>query len=109
MIAEFDWWLLFVGLVIGAGLTWLVVAESRRRDIDLDDAERASEAAWIAERLKASRPRVVVALVDQVLAEHRGYLAGPPPDPEHAPPRTSGAVEERRDVSEDSAEDGLVR
>ncbi|MEK6721481.1 MAG: hypothetical protein AABZ33_12540 [Chloroflexota bacterium] len=108
MIAEFDWWLLFVGLVVGAGLTWLVVAESRRRDIDLDEAERASEAAWIAERLTAPRRRVDVALVEQVLAEHRGYLAGPPPDPAPMPPRSSGTVEERRDVSEDATEDGIV-
>lgn len=97
MIAEFDWWLLIVGLVLGAGLTWLVVAESRRRDEDLDTAERASEAAWIAARLKPRHPRIDASLVADALDEHRDYLAGPPPDPAPAP------------TSEPSDEDGLAR
>ena len=33
--AEFNWWLLIVGLVIGAGLVWLVLADSRRREVDI--------------------------------------------------------------------------
>ena len=40
MNAEFNWWLLIVGLVIGAGLVWLVVADSRRREADLSERER---------------------------------------------------------------------
>lgn len=80
-MAEFDWWLLIVGLVVGAVLAWLVVSDSRRRDEDLDDAERASETVWITARLKPAHPRIDAALVDAVLAEHRDYLAGPPPDP----------------------------
>ena len=34
--AEFNWWLLIVGLVVGAGLVWLVVLDSRRREADVD-------------------------------------------------------------------------
>ena len=48
MNAEFNWWLLIVGLVIGAALTWLVMADLTRRDVDVDAAEQASEARWIA-------------------------------------------------------------
>jgi hypothetical protein len=32
---EFNWWLLILGLVIGAGLVWLVLADTRRRASDL--------------------------------------------------------------------------
>jgi len=105
MIAEFDWWLLFVGLVLGAGLTWLVVSESGRQDSDLDERERASETAWIAARLKRSYPRLTPAQVDSILAEHRDYLAGPPPDPV-APPEVPASAADN--VSERAEEDGVV-
>ena len=48
MNVQFDWWLLIVGFVIGAGLTGLVLAELRRREDDLTAREREIEAAWIA-------------------------------------------------------------
>ena len=48
MNAEFNWWLLIVGLVVGAGLVWLVVLDSRRRDADIDEAEMAREALWLS-------------------------------------------------------------
>ena len=121
-MAEFDWWLLIVGLVLGAGLTWLVVSEARRRDIDVDERERASEVAWIAARLKPGHPTIDAALVDDVLAEHRGYLAAPPPDPERPHRRALGLVDEpgepepsdsepqesKTAASEPAAEDGLA-
>ena len=46
--AEFNWWLLIVGLVVGAGLVWLVVLDSRRRESDIDAAETAREALWLS-------------------------------------------------------------
>ena len=46
--AEFNWWLLIVGLVVGAGLVWFVVLDSRRREVDIDDGERPREAAWLS-------------------------------------------------------------
>ena len=112
MIAEFDWWLLIVGLVLGAGLTWLVVSESRREDGDLDERERASEIAWIVARLKRAYPRLTVAQVESVLAEHRAYLAAPPPDPdpasEPAAGRPSGGAPAPASDSERAEEDGIV-
>jgi len=117
MIAEFDWWLLIVGLVLGAGLTWLVVSESRREDGDLDERERASEIAWIVARLKRAYPRLTVAQVESVLAEHRAYLAAPPPDPDPAsepapdpsPGEPSeGAAEAPASDSERAEEDRIV-
>lgn len=80
MTAEFDWWLLIVGLVIGAGLVWLILAELPRRDVELDQAEIAVEAAWIAATLQAEERELSPGAVAAVLREHRAYLKLPPPD-----------------------------
>jgi hypothetical protein len=78
--AEFNWWLLIVGLVIGAGLVWLVVADSRRREVDVGDAERASEARWIAEAMTDAGRGVDDEDVLDILRLHAAYLAASPPD-----------------------------
>jgi hypothetical protein len=80
MNAEFNWWLLIVGLVIGASLTWLVMAETTRREIDVADAERRSEARWIATILERVGQAVPADRVDEILRLHREYLSAPPPD-----------------------------
>lgn len=80
MNAEFNWWLLIVGLVIGAGLVWLILADSSRREADVSERERASEARWIAEALHDDgRPLSADDVLD-VLDLHRSYLGAPPPD-----------------------------
>lgn len=78
MIAPFDWWLLIVGLAAGAGLAWLVLADLRRREDDLDERERADEAGWIAATLEAQGRRASIETVEDVLALHRWYLREPP-------------------------------
>jgi hypothetical protein len=80
MNAEFNWWLLIVGLVVGAALTWLVMADLTRRDADVDAAEQASEARWIATILTDSGQPIGPDRVEEVLRLHRDYLAAPPPD-----------------------------
>jgi len=80
MNAEFNWWLLIVGLVIGAALTWLVMADLTRRDADVDAAEQAGEARWIATILTDSGHPIAPDRVEEVLRLHRDYLAAPPPD-----------------------------
>ena len=79
-MAEFQWWLLLVGLVAGGGLVAIVAMDSRRRDEDLADAERHAEATWIAERLSAQDPSLDPETVEAVLRVHREYLALPAPD-----------------------------
>lgn len=79
MIAAFDWWLLIVGIVGGAGLVWLVTGDLRRNEEDLADDERAIEAAWISDSIGSGR-RLDEATVDEVLRLHRVYLASTPPD-----------------------------
>jgi hypothetical protein len=78
MSAEFNWWLLIVGLVAGGALTWLVLADSTRREREIGDEELAAEATWIARTI--GRPSLNPDLAEEVLKAHRRYLGFPPPD-----------------------------
>jgi hypothetical protein len=78
--AEFNWWMLMVGLVVGAGLVWFVVADQRRREVDIDAEERAREALWLSASLADEGQDVSPELVERLLALHRAYLEAPPPD-----------------------------
>ena len=82
MNAEFNWWLLIVGLVIGAGLVYLVLADSSRREADVLADELPREATWIAASMTAEGRAIDPPTAERVLELHRAYLAGPPPDPE---------------------------
>ena len=85
--AEFNWWLLIVGLVVGAGLAWFVLMDTRRRDVDVDEHERPREALWLARMLADEGHPVSPEAADRLLVLHRSYLDAPPPDdPEPAPP-----------------------
>lgn len=79
-MAEFDWWLLVLGLVVGGGLVYLVLAESARRETDLEARELEAEASFISERLADVGLDVSQPTVADVLREHRAYLHLPPPD-----------------------------
>jgi hypothetical protein len=78
--AEFNVWLLIVGLVVGAGLVWLVVMDSRRRDVEIDAVELPREAAWLSSVLREDGFEVSPAAVERLLLLHRSYLEAPPPD-----------------------------
>ena len=78
MSAEFNWWLLIVGVVAGAALTWLVVADSSRREREVGERELPAEASWIARSL--GQPPVDADTAERVLRAHRRYLGFPPPD-----------------------------
>ncbi len=80
MNAEFNWWLLIVGLVVGAGLVWFVVLDSRRREVDIDDVERPREASWLSAVLADEGYDVPAEAADRLLVLHRRYLGAPPPD-----------------------------
>ena len=80
-MAEFQWWLLLVGLVAGGGLVFVVSMDARRREEDLAELERRAEATWIAERLARREPGAPDApAVEAVLRAHLEYLSLPPPD-----------------------------
>jgi hypothetical protein len=90
--AEFNWWLLIVGLVIGAGLVWLVLADSRRGEADVPDDEREGEARWIADGMASAGRLIDDEDVLEVLRLHAEYLAAGPPDAE---PGTDEPLESR--------------
>ena len=80
MNAEFNWWLLIVGLVVGAGLVWLVLADSRRRESEIDEQELAGEAIWLAAAMTEDGSPVSADTAERLLRLHRTYLGGLPPD-----------------------------
>ena len=79
MNVQFDWWLILVGFVLGAGLAWLVLAELHRREDDLAAREREVEAEWIAGDMNAHGFPADAEAVAEVLRLHRTYLASIPP------------------------------
>ena len=79
MISEFNWWLLLLGLAVGGGLTWLVMAETRRREQDLEEEDLVDEAVWLEERLAEEGREVAPDTIERVVQLHREYLAVVPP------------------------------
>jgi len=78
--AEFNVWLLIVGLVVGAGLVWLVVMDSRRRESEVDAIELPREAAWLSAVMREDGDEVSPETAERLLLLHRAYLDAPPPD-----------------------------
>jgi hypothetical protein len=97
--AEFNVWLLIVGLVVGAGLVWLVVMDSRRRESEIDAVELPREAAWLSAVMREDGDEVSPEVAERLLLLHRAYLDAPPPD---APP-----VEADGEYLEDVPGDGF--
>ena len=91
MNAEFNVWLLIVGLVVGAGLAWVVLMNDRRQEADVDAAELPREAAWLSAVLEEDGYHVSPEAAEQMLLLHRAYLGAPPPDP--VPDAMPGAPE----------------
>ena len=91
MNAEFNVWLLIVGLVVGAGLVWLVMMDGRRREADIDAVELPREAAWLSAVLAEDGYDVSPEAAEQALRLHRAYLGAPPPDP--VPPNVDAEAE----------------
>ena len=98
MSAEFNWWLLIVGVVAGAALTWLVVADSSRRDREVGERELPAEASWIARSL--GQPPVDADTAERVLRAHRRYLGFPPPDVLVAPEDLAAIQQDRPTTSD---------
>jgi hypothetical protein len=84
--AEFNWWLLLVGIVVGAGLSWLVLADlgGPRGEPPPDETEVQLEADWIAARLDERGRPLDSALLTEVLDLDRLYRT---PDVRLAPTR----------------------
>ncbi len=97
MNAEFNVWLLIVGLVLGGGLVWLVVMDSRRRESEIDAVELPREAAWLSVALRDDGFEVGPEAAERLLLLHGTYLAAPPPDGAIDAPETERASSEPAD------------
>ena len=73
---EFQWWLLLVGLVIGALLVFLVMVDFARSADEQADAEVAREAGWIASVLEPTDGHLDPSLIGEILRLNREWLAG---------------------------------
>ena len=89
-----------VGLVVGAGLVWFVVADQRRREVDIEASERAQEARWLSASLEDEGHHVTPETAERLLALHRAYLEAPPPDEPPPPDRRASELpdDDRRRV-----------
>jgi hypothetical protein len=95
---EFQWWLLLVGLVIGALLVFLVMVDFSRSADEQAEAEMSRASRWIARNLEPTDGAVDPGLIQEILRLNREWLAGaavdeaspPPPEPASAdePPAT---------------------
>jgi len=100
--AEFNWWLLIVGLVVGAGIAWFVLMDSRRREDDIDEQERPREALWLSRVLTDEGHPVSPDVTERLLVLHEAYLEAPPPDdPEPADAADVAAPAEPSELSDD--------
>lgn len=105
--AEFNWWLLIVGFVVGGGLVWFVLADSRRREVDIDADERSHEAEWLASQLELEGFDISADAAGRMLELHRQYLgstapADPGPDDD---PGTDEWTDERRPTDRPTSHD----
>jgi hypothetical protein len=96
---EFQWWLLLVGLVIGALLVFLVMVDFSRSADEQADAEVSRESGWIARTLEPTDGTVDPDLIQEILRLNREWLAGsahaeaspPPAEPAPAEPAPAEA------------------
>jgi hypothetical protein len=102
-MAEYVWWFLIVGLVLGGGLVAFFMADFTRRDADIDAVEREAEATLLVAQLAAGGRTVDRATVSAILGADHDYRRLPPPD------RFQQADDERTDEADDDGLAGLAR
>jgi hypothetical protein len=91
---EFQWWLLLVGLVIGALLVFLVMVDFSRSADEQAEGEIAREAAWVAGLLRPTDGDVDPVLIGEILRLNREWLAGSPASDDPTPSAVAPPVDE---------------
>jgi len=93
-MAEFNLWLLVLGIAAGAAVTWVVIGTIARNDDEVAAEEQAAESEWIARTIEEHGGRAPTELVAQILGLHRRYLQGGAviPVPEREPEAEADAA-----------------
>jgi hypothetical protein len=79
-MADYVWWFLIVGVVVGGVLVAAISMDNSRREEDIAGEEREAEATFLAAQLSADGRIVDREIVAEVLDAHREYRRLPPPD-----------------------------
>jgi hypothetical protein len=79
-MADYVWWFLIVGVVVGGVLVAAISMDNSRREEDIAGEEREAEATFLAAQLSADGRMVDREIVAEVLDAHREYRRLPPPD-----------------------------
>ena len=106
MNAEFQWWLLLVGLVIGALLVFLVMVDFSRSADEQADTELSQEADWIAGLLAPAPGPIDSALIEEILRLNREWLGGPALQADELEPDDPGSADRRTGLGDTSGVQG---
>jgi hypothetical protein len=79
-MADYVWWFLIVGVVVGGVIVAAISMDNSRREEDIEGEEREAEATFLAAQLSADGRIVDREIVAEVLDAHREYRRLPPPD-----------------------------
>ncbi len=102
-MAEFNLWLLILGIAAGAAVVWLAVGTIARSDDEVAAPERKAEAEWIARTIDEHGGRAPTLLVEQILGLHRRYLRGGSVMPVPVSPEAAlDAADEAPDAAEEA-------
>ena len=71
---SYTWWLVVLGIAIGASVTLVITLRLPRREDDVPPAEREAEARWIGATIEEDGGVAPVPLVEEVLDLHADYL-----------------------------------
>jgi hypothetical protein len=92
-VADYVWWFLLVGLVIGGAVVAVIAMDFSRRAEDVAGDELEAEATMIAGQLRGDGRSIDAATVAEVLRADRQYRRLPPPDRLVAPDEATAATE----------------
>jgi hypothetical protein len=79
-VADYVWWFLIVGLVIGGAVVAVISIDFSRRAEDVGMDELEAESTLIASQLRDAGRSIDAAIVAEVLRADRQYRRLPPPD-----------------------------
>jgi hypothetical protein len=103
-VADYVWWFLIVGLVIGGAVVAVIAIDFSRRAEDVAADELDAEATLIASQLREDGRAIDAATVAEVLRADRQYRRLPPPDRLEASDASPDEASADRDADDEADE-----